>query len=383
MRQCNLNGPIHHSLVSLRSLVFVDLGSNYFAAGPVPEFFADFLNLSVLQLSDMNLQGWFPQRFFQLKYLRVLDLSSNPNLSGHLPNFSHSSSLEALRLEGTNFSYAKPSSSANLKLLRELTLDGKFISRDFLSSFGVLGSLCQLKVTLMNSQKDLGSILSWVRDLKNLMSLELYRFDFSSTMFSSIGNLKALRSLKMFDCNLPKPIMSEIGDLINLENLEISGMSDCKLRGSLTSSIGNLTNLRSLYMKNCDACGVMPAAIGYLRNLRRLEIYNCEFTGAIPSALGNLTNLKSMVISYSQFSGPIPYAIGQLKELTQLIIEGGSVSGRIPSSFVNLTLLVELVLSDTYVSGKIVNQNPSYHLHCIFRNNRAMKNPFRYKKLNG
>uniref|UniRef100_A0A453DTQ9 Uncharacterized protein n=2 Tax=Triticinae TaxID=1648030 RepID=A0A453DTQ9_AEGTS len=348
---CGLNGPIHHSLSSLHSLVAINLGSN--DVGPIPEFFADFPNLSELQLSYMNLQGWFPQRIFQLKNLRVLDLSSNPNLSGHLPNFPHASSLHTLRLEGTNFSYRNPSSSGDFKMLRELTLDGIFLSMDFLSSFGVLGSLCQLKVDLRNSQNVLGPIFSWIGDFRNLASLDIYRCDFSWTTPSSIGNLKALRSLKMFDCNLPRPILSEIGNLINLQNLEISGMSNCKLHGSVTSSIGNLTNLRSLYMKNCDYCGAIPAAIGYLRNLRRLAIYHCDFTGALPSAVGNLTNLKSMVIERSQLSGPIPYAVGQLKELTQLTITVGNISGRIPSSVLNLTKLVGLDLSYNHVTGHI------------------------------
>ncbi|XP_037411114.1 probable leucine-rich repeat receptor-like protein kinase At1g35710 [Triticum dicoccoides] len=348
---CGLNSPIHHSLSSLHSLVAINLGSN--DVGPIPEFFGDFPNLSELQLSFMNLQGWFPQRFFQLKNLRVLDLSSNPNLSGHLPNFPHASSLHTLRLEGTNFSYAKPSSSGDFKLLRELTIDRKFPSMDFLSSFGVLGSLCRLKVDLRDSKNVLGPIFSWIGDLRNLASLDIYRCDFSWTTPSSIGNLKALRSLKMSDCNLPRPILSEIGNLINLQNLEISGIYDSKLHGSVTSSIGNLTNLRSLYMKNCDYCGAILATIGYLRNLRRLAIYNCDFTGALPSAVGNLTNLKSMVIADSQLSGPIPYAVGQLKELTQLTIIGGNISGRIPSSVLNLTKLVGLDLSYNHVRGHI------------------------------
>ncbi|KAF7027228.1 hypothetical protein CFC21_039290 [Triticum aestivum] len=338
---CRLNGPIHHSLSSIHSLVAINLGSN--DAGPIPEFFADFPNLSELQLSDMNLQGWFPQRFFQLKNLRVLDLSSNPNLSGHLPNFPHASSLYTLRLEGTNFSSAKPSSSGNFKLLRELTLDGKFLSMDFLSSFGVLGSLRQLKVSLMDSHKELGSILSWIGDLRNLTSLELYVCDFSWTMPSSIGNLKALRSLTMFDCNLPRPILSEIGNLIGLQKLKLS---DCKLHGSMASSVHNLTNLRSLYIGSCDACGTMPAAIGYLRNLRRLEISGSDFSGSIPSTIGNLTNLKSMSAFWAN-------TLCNWATQGSLAIFGGNISGRIPGSLVNITQLTELDISYTHVSGHI------------------------------
>jgi hypothetical protein len=59
------------------------------AATPFPVFFMDFLNLSVLNhLADTHLQGLFPRRTFRSKALRVLDLSYNPDPSGHVPNTS-------------------------------------------------------------------------------------------------------------------------------------------------------------------------------------------------------------------------------------------------------------------------------------------------------
>jgi Leucine-rich repeat (LRR) protein len=382
LRRCRLNSAIDSSLSSLSSLVAINLGSNNFPAGPVPEFFADFLNLRVLQLSNMSLKGLFPQRFFELKNLRVLDLSFNPDLLGYFPKFSHANSLETLRLEGTNFFYDKRTSSSNLKSLKELGLGGKFLSLDFLSSFGLLGSVRQLEINQINSKRDLGSILSWIRNLKNLKRLTLFGCDFSLIMPSSIANLNGLVSLTMFDCNLPRPILSAIGNLRDLQDL---AMSDCKLHGSMTSSIGNLTDLRSLYMESCEACGPMPAAIGHLKNLKRLTIINCEFAGAIPSAVGNLTNLKSMVILLSHFPGPIPYAIGQLKELTQLVVEVGSISGRIPSSIGNLTQLEELSLYANYLSGKITLCKFNYYciMFCIsWKPPNSEKNAKR-KKTNG
>jgi hypothetical protein len=77
MATCSLTGPICKSLSRLSSLVVLNLQNNYGIAGRFPEFLMDFLNLTTLQLSNDNLQGWLPSRPFQSKNLRVLDLSYN------------------------------------------------------------------------------------------------------------------------------------------------------------------------------------------------------------------------------------------------------------------------------------------------------------------
>lgn len=104
LANCGLRGPIHKSLSRLHSLTVINLQWNFITPGcPFPEFFMDFLNLTVLQLSGTNLEGWLPQRPFQSKHLRVLDLSINLNLTGHVPSFANASSLETLRLYATSF----------------------------------------------------------------------------------------------------------------------------------------------------------------------------------------------------------------------------------------------------------------------------------------
>lgn len=67
LRGCGLDRPIDHSLSSLRSLIAVDLRSNNIPAGQIPEFFAYFHNLSVLQLSHMNLNGVVPREILSAK----------------------------------------------------------------------------------------------------------------------------------------------------------------------------------------------------------------------------------------------------------------------------------------------------------------------------
>ncbi|TVU43440.1 hypothetical protein EJB05_09913, partial [Eragrostis curvula] len=323
---CHLSGPIHKSLARLHSLSVINLQQNDITAGPFPEFFMDFLSLTVLQLSDTNLQGWFPSKSFQSKNLRFLDLSGNHNLSGHVPNFSNASSLEILRLTGTNFSSAKPVPLSDLKLLKELRLDGSLVSVDFLSSLGRLGSLRQLYLGF-NSVSALRSIFTWIGYHHNLTSLQIRGYNFSMTTPSSLSSFKTLSRLTMYQCNLPGPIISAIGNLIDMQTLELI---DCTSYGSIPSSFGNLTSLINLY------------------------VTGSTFSGPLPAAVGNLTSLKTMEIQGRYISGTIPYTIGQLNKLRRLVLSGCNLSGSIPSSIVNLTQLTILDLSDNSLNGKSI-----------------------------
>lgn len=69
LRDCGLNGPIDPSLSRVRSLTVINLHGNHIS-GAVPDLFADFLNLSVLQLGDCDFDGLNPSRIFQLKKLK-------------------------------------------------------------------------------------------------------------------------------------------------------------------------------------------------------------------------------------------------------------------------------------------------------------------------
>ncbi|KAL6857262.1 hypothetical protein ACP4OV_018644 [Aristida adscensionis] len=305
LANCLLRGPIHKSLSRLHSLVVINLNNNYeLTAGPFPELFMDFPNLSVLQLSHINLEGWFPAKAFKSVNLRVLDLSDNPNLSGHLPNFSNASSLETLGLVATNFSLAKQTSSSNFKSLKELSLDGKL----------------SMQMQLLNG---ITFLTEQLHDLEKL--------DHGQVQPSQVNT-------------------SGIGNLVNLETLE---MYDCTTYGSMSSSIGNLTNLRYMYIDSCGFSGPLPAAIGNLSNLRTLQLNYLQFSGTIPQAIGQLNKLTWLDLGHCGFSGRIPGSIGNLTQLTDLYLEDNYLNGEIPSSILALPELRNMVLWGNQLSGII------------------------------
>nr|AAT39466.1 cf2-like protein [Zea mays] len=395
MANCFLNGPICKSLSRLSSLTVLNLQNNYIIGGPFPRFLMDFLNLTMLQLSNTNLQGQFPSRPFQSKNLRVLDLSDNQNLTGHVPKFSNASSLESLMLDGTNLlpvDKVKPTSTTNFMSLKELRLSGNLVSVDFLSSFGILGSLCKLDLTV-NTVSELGPVFSWIGHHNNLTSLVLSG-NFSEITPTLVNNFKALRSLSMHFCTLSSHVLHAVGNLIGLQTLELFHC-DIMWDSTMPSSIGNLTNLRNMHIDECGFSGPIPATIGRLVNLRNMYVFFSGFSGPIQATIGNLTNLESLHIE-DGFSGPIPatigkltnlrtmyigmnssllsgpvpdtignlthlntmgifgqfygssipYTIGQLSKLVRLHIVGSNFSESIPSSMANLTQLTELILQD-------------------------------------
>ncbi|GKF40658.1 receptor-like protein 12, partial [Tanacetum coccineum] len=59
-------------------------------SAPIPDFFANFKNLTVMNLASCTLNGKFPKKVLQLQSLQNLDLALNKKLSGSLPDFSGS-----------------------------------------------------------------------------------------------------------------------------------------------------------------------------------------------------------------------------------------------------------------------------------------------------
>jgi len=307
---CGLQGHIDLSLLRPHSLDVINLSYNDgITPGPFPEFLLNFLNLRVLQLSGINLEGQFPQGMFRSKNLRVLELSNNPNLSGHMPNFSNATSLETLSIAWTNLSNVKSSYFSNFTALTELAIDGKIISRDFLSSFSKLESLRKLVLARLDVPRESESIFSWFGGIRYLTSLRFYDCDLSMTIPSSIANFKNLTTLLIYESNLTTQTLS---------------------------AVANIMNLKFFTIINCGC-----------------------FVGQLPSAIANMTSLERLQIMECPLSGPILQEIGTLNKLTSLILAGIGLSGRIPSSISNLSQLTELWLSENSLSGRFCSLSKS------------------------
>jgi len=117
-------------------------------------------SLTTLSLRYCGLYGTFPTSIFHLPKLRVLNLYGNDYLTGHLPEFQHTSPLQKLILGSTNFS-------------------GQILS---------LARLSQLRyLDLSYNEFDVGSMF-WLWNLTSLTTLILSGIDLQGSVLSSPAN---------------------------------------------------------------------------------------------------------------------------------------------------------------------------------------------------
>ncbi|KAM0860280.1 hypothetical protein ACQ4PT_046639 [Festuca glaucescens] len=364
LEDCGLSGPIDQSLSRVRSLNVINLNGNDIS-GAVPDLFADFLSLSVLQLGHCNFDGLIPPRIFQLKKLSVLDVSDNPNILVHLPDFLNGSSLEILNMQGTNVSTTNPRSFSNLKSLDELSLDGKYryIAELHPSSFMTLH---KLHLSQLGSE----SQISWVGDLKRLTNLEIFSSNFSRRAPSSIGNLTSLRSLQIYGCIFSVSIPSGIQNLKNLKALELS---DCGFSGRIPAWVANLTQLSSLNLDSNNLSDFLPIeeliSLDLSSNRLRGEIpmplkprslgvqfldySNNRFSSIMKNCTSCLGQTKYLKMSNNRIRGKIPEFICNTRKLQVLDLSNNSFSGTIPSCLVENGHLGILNLKNNHLEGRL------------------------------
>nr|XP_048330839.1 receptor-like protein 7 [Ziziphus jujuba var. spinosa] len=156
-RVLELKNPNLSSLLqNLTGLEVLDL-SYVNISSVVPNFLSNFTSLASLFLCNSRLRGEFPATIFQLPNLRFLDVGSNRNLKGYLPEFKHKSPLKELILHKSGFSGILPSSIQMLDSLDLLDVVDCNFSGFVPSS---LGKLAQLTAIHLGNNNFVGRIPS-------------------------------------------------------------------------------------------------------------------------------------------------------------------------------------------------------------------------------
>ncbi|KAF6170377.1 hypothetical protein GIB67_014307 [Kingdonia uniflora] len=288
LSNCYLSGPFDSSFSQLISLIDVRLDHNNIY-GEVPDFFANFLNLSLLHLSSCGLNGSFPENILELPSLQTLDLSSNP-LHGVLPEFPKYNSLQNLVLSNTNFTGKLPDSIGNLNFLSKLVLVS-----------------CSFN----------GSLPPSMENLTQLISLDL--------------------SYNGFKGPIPSLGLSENLTDINLAHNRLSGPIP-------PSGWEKLVNLESLNLRNNSLNGPIPSTLFTLPSLQKLDLSQNEFSGQL-SEFPNWSSsvLDTLDLSTNKLEGPIPLSISNLSSLTIFTLSSNNFNGTLSldlfKSFRNLSSL--------------------------------------------
>ncbi|XP_028098238.1 receptor like protein 22-like [Camellia sinensis] len=301
MSNCYLSGPIDSSLLKLQSLSEIHLGSNDLSV-PVPEFFANFTNLTALRLSYANLYGTFPEKIFQVPTLQTLDLSENIKLQGSLPEFLQNGSLQNLVLFDTNFS---------------------------------------------------GRLLDSISNLRNLSRIDLSHCNFSGTIPNSMANLSQLVYLDLSSNNFTGSIPS----FQMSKNLTYVDLSHNALTGSVPSThFEGLSNLENIHLAYNSFSGSIPSSLFSLPSMQKIRLSVNQFGGQVAGFLnGSLSPLNTLDLSSNKLQGPIPTYFFDFGRLNVLSLSFNNFSGTIQLEWIQS--LENLVRLDLSYNRLIVNAN--------------------------
>ncbi|XP_050254978.1 receptor-like protein 7 [Quercus robur] len=296
----------------------------------VPNILANLSFLTSLRLRDCRLYGEFPVGIFKLPNLRVLDMQQNEGLTGHLPDFQSSSTLEIMNLAKTNFSGKLP------------------------ASIGNLGSLTTILIWGCNFY---GLIPSSLGNLTRLNSLDLSYNTYKGRIPSSFGNLAQLSSLYLTSNEFTSPIPSV---LANLTQLTALNLGDNKFVGQIPSSIFNLTNLEFLSLSDNYFSGTVEFdKFVKLKKLTTLYLSNNQISLLESEASANRTHQKFVGIGLSRCNlSKFPNFLANQNELELLNLQGNNIHGQVPEWVWNMSKesLKSINLFDNFLTG--LGQHP-------------------------
>ncbi|KAK6280373.1 hypothetical protein POUND7_020640 [Theobroma cacao] len=277
LSSCGLTGPLCSSLSRLHFLSKLNLDYN-----PISYMPHNFLEISSrlvsLSLVNCSLSGRFPTKVFLLPKMKSIDISSNRNLTGQLPEFPVKSIFQVLSLSRTNFSGKLPESLDNLKFLTHLDL--------FRCNF-------------------FGQVPSAIANLTNLVYLDLSYNYLRGSIPKSIFKLPRLEELYIGYNNFDSLKLDMFSQLKNLRGLELSNMSFSIGRNNKSLTF---PHLETLWLRSCNLTE-FPEFIKTQDKLVDLHLSNNQIHGFVPNWLLKST-LQRLELSFNAIDFPKQFPRG-------------------------------------------------------------------------
>ncbi|XVF20553.1 hypothetical protein REPUB_Repub12eG0010400 [Reevesia pubescens] len=303
--------------------------------------------VSVLDLSDMGLNGTIAPQLGNLSFLVSLNLSGN-NFHGFLPKeLAKLHRLKLIDLSQNAFDGEIPTWVGNLTTLKTVFLDG--------TSFqGVIpwevGNLLSLEKFVVVNTSLIGQIPASFFNISSLKTVYFYNNSLSGSIPDNICfHLHKLEVLDLTYNHISGHIPSNIGECSNLQNVSLYAN---RVTGLIPTSMGNLTRLKQLYLSFNDLEGEIPLEIGNLISLEIFAAADTSLRGLIPSSIFNISSLKIISLENNSLSGKLP-SMSLASNLEQLLLWTNNLSGNIPDSISNASKLRALELQENSLSGFI------------------------------
>ena len=218
------------------------------------------------------------------------------------------------------------------------------------------GVVCNSGLVISLSLRDqgiIGGIPSFICDLRNLSTLDLYNNSIGGEFPISLYGCKSLSKLVLAQNLFVGVIPDDIGSFSSLKSLDLSYNN---FSGDVPASIYSISGLRELKLESNLLNGTFYKELGLMAELEYLSLANNPFSPTkIPLEFGGMQKLKFLWISDASLIGEIPGTIGNLTDLEHLDLSGNMLDGEIPQNILRLPNLQNLYLYDNHLSGEIGN----------------------------
>ncbi|KAK1369331.1 Leucine-rich repeat receptor protein kinase EXS-like [Heracleum sosnowskyi] len=312
--------------------------------------------LSVLDLSDNEIQSSIPNWISNLTSLTKLDLSNDYyNLNGNIPR-----------------ECGDKDSKENLDPQLYYGIEGQIP--------GSLGILCGLKVLNLSGNLLTGKVDEFLDSFttvcpdNSLVSLSLSGNQLTGALPSSLGKLKYLKQLHISHNCFSGSVPESIGNLLFLQELDISLN---EMNGTIPRSLGQLSKITVLNFEDNHWQGVITE--DHIMNLTRLQYLYVSTDRDRPLVFNVTTEwnppfrLLSLEL-YNCIVGPtFPAWIRVQSKLNYVILHNAGIEDTIPDEwFFNISSqVIRLELSDNKIKGKLPQKLKFPELQAInLRKNR-------------
>ncbi|KAI9070777.1 hypothetical protein K1719_047260 [Acacia pycnantha] len=286
----------------LRSITSIQLSNNHLSQGQLDAISnVPSSTLQVLDLSSNYLRGPIPEFIFDLKGLKVLQLSSNKfNGTLRLDKFERLLNLTTLGLSNNNLSI-----DANVRNANRLSFPNM--------------------TSLMLASCNLRQFPSFLRNMSRLTYLDLSNNGIAEKIPKWIWELGNLGQLNLSH-NSIREIESTPQTFIS-NNLYVLDLHDNCLQGILPAFPPFASYLDYSYNKFSS---VIPSDIGnYLSKTIFLSLSHNALYEGIPDSIFNASYLQVLDLSNNNFSGVIPHCLAKSATLGVMVLRRNNFHGHI------------------------------------------------------
>eukprot|EP00980_Cylindrotheca_fusiformis_P018102 scaffold5817_cov101-Cylindrotheca_fusiformis.AAC.7 len=345
-----LNGTIPSEIAGLVRLESLEIQSNPEVTGTLPEGLQSLTGLNRLMLQGCDIDGQIPSWISKMTGLRTLGLGGN-GMTGTLPSdIGALDQLELLGLDGNQL-YGNIDLFVTMTNLRSLYLDNNYFSGTLSEEW--MDSLSRLEELDMSDNVLDGGIPEGFFNHDNELSLkviDLHGNQLTGPFPSSIDENKVLEFLALHENKLDETIPDSLANLKALKHLDISLN---EFTGNLPQTLYTMSKLEYLFVgENSFSAEPLSDFLIELSNLRELSMKNSQLTGSIPEAIFfYLKDLQFLDFHLNRLVGEIPTNIWLLSDLKYLLLKMNNLTGTLPETMNQLTNLEVLLLEQNNFIG--------------------------------